>query len=246
MSYLGLLTRVASALALLIGLSGYFATTSAHAQTIDPTIDPLHGCVTANSTTTCGNYASGILDPGSGNTFSFVPSPNQGQTGTLQLEILVPVSDVSDPSSVSFTVNGATSTEATSSAYGTNVFSGNQMLTTFIGISAQPTMPNSAFNNGAGGVSYYVYQVTVPGTYSPGEALSFSAGSTLLTGTEIVAVLNTGTTGSPNYITTAQSSQIDVVTTPLPAALSLFAGGLGLIGFAGFRKKRKTARLAVA
>jgi hypothetical protein len=33
---------------------------------------------------------------------------------------------------------------------------------------------------------------------------------------------------------------------PLPGALPLFAGGLGLIGFAGLRKRRNAARLAVA
>jgi hypothetical protein len=36
----------------------------------------------------------------------------------------------------------------------------------------------------------------------------------------------------------------NVVTTPLPGALPLFAAGLGFIGLAGWRKKRKTARLA--
>jgi hypothetical protein len=36
----------------------------------------------------------------------------------------------------------------------------------------------------------------------------------------------------------------NVAQAPLPGALPLFAAGLGFIGFAGWRKKRKTARLA--
>jgi hypothetical protein len=37
------------------------------------------------------------------------------------------------------------------------------------------------------------------------------------------------------------SSSIDVVVTPVPAALPLFATGLGALGFAGWRRRRKRA-----
>jgi hypothetical protein len=37
---------------------------------------------------------------------------------------------------------------------------------------------------------------------------------------------------------------LDVSATPLPAALPLFAGGLGVIGFIGRRRKRKVAAIA--
>jgi hypothetical protein len=43
-----------------------------------------------------------------------------------------------------------------------------------------------------------------------------------------------------------QGSQVGPGPTPLPGALPLFAGGLGMIGLIAGRRKRKTARLAVA
>jgi hypothetical protein len=56
----------------------------------------------------------------------------------------------------------------------------------------------------------------------------------------------TGLLGSsPNAAYSGQLSLSNpplVTTTPLPGALALFAGGLGLLGFAGLRKSRKTGR----
>jgi hypothetical protein len=247
MSCLGLLTRAASALALLIGLSGSFATTSVQAQTIE---DPLHGCV--NAVVGCPEPVQGNLSPGLGNTFEFVSSPS-GDVGTLYLEILVPVSDA-NANMQSYTVSGGANSPASStllSGQFTNAAGSN--LATFLGIqnnlgTGSPTMTNSSL----GGVNYYVYQVnlgneTLGGTSNPSATtpspFSFTAGD-FLPGTVIVAYLASSNCTTKCDITTATSGQIDV--TPLPAALSLFAGGLGLIGFAGFRKRRKTARLAAA
>jgi plastocyanin len=48
-----------------------------------------------------------------------------------------------------------------------------------------------------------------------------------------------------NYIGNGGGSSIDVVTpTPLPAALPLFASGLGALGLLGWRRKRKASAIA--
>jgi hypothetical protein len=46
-----------------------------------------------------------------------------------------------------------------------------------------------------------------------------------------------------NAITPTATNGTDAMQAPLPGALFLFGGGLGLIGFAGWRNKRKTSRL---
>jgi hypothetical protein len=47
----------------------------------------------------------------------------------------------------------------------------------------------------------------------------------------------TGNTGSIDF-------GLSTITTPPPAALPLFAGGLGAIGLLGWRRKKKPATLA--
>ena len=49
----------------------------------------------------------------------------------------------------------------------------------------------------------------------------------------------TGTSSDPTY-----AVGFAPTATPLPAALSLFAGGLGVIGLLGSRRKRKAASIA--
>jgi len=85
----------------------------------------------------------------------------------------------------------------------------------------------------------------VPAGYTSGSTISSSAtwdGQTFATleatpGTYIW----TWGTGAAD-----QSFRLNVGTTPLPAALPLFAGGLGVIGLIAGRKKRKAADPAVA
>ena len=73
------------------------------------------------------------------------------------------------------------------------------------------------------------------------SAVTTEAGVTLTSGVncgESTACNTTSTdTFGPNFETAA---------TPLPAALPLFAGGLGLMGLLGWRRKRKAAALASA
>ena len=68
------------------------------------------------------------------------------------------------------------------------------------------------------------------------ETFTFVATSTS------TAITLTGATGD-HYI---GLDNVAISTTPLPGALPLFAGGLGMIGLIAGRKKRKTARPAAA
>jgi hypothetical protein len=53
--------------------------------------------------------------------------------------------------------------------------------------------------------------------------------------------------GNPNFFAARAFLQVDdPPKTPLPAALPLFAGGLGVMGLLGWRKKRKAAAVAAA
>jgi hypothetical protein len=74
--------------------------------------------------------------------------------------------------------------------------------------------------------------------------------STIASVTDLVTLLN-GTTFDVNFfdaqdwnITPEVSfTSLDPATaTPLPAALPLFAGGLGVLGFAGFRRRKRAAK----
>jgi hypothetical protein len=51
--------------------------------------------------------------------------------------------------------------------------------------------------------------------------------------------------GGTGWVGGIFSTTSHIPSTPLPGALPLFIGGLGLIGVAGFRKKRKVSRLAL-
>jgi hypothetical protein len=60
-------------------------------------------------------------------------------------------------------------------------------------------------------------------------------------GTDVVTYDFTLASGGTSNIGTVD---IAVTTTPLPAALPLFAGGLGALGLFGWRRKRKAAAIA--
>src|SRR5262249_24226772 len=122
------------------------------AQTV---IDPLKGCVNY----VCGDPNTTNLNPGSGNTFEFVSDPS-GDVGTLNLEILVPVS-VNGSSSERYTVTvGSNTYTSVSKGEFTTGPNSRANLVTFLvhPSSTQPPMTNNSLGN----VDYYVYQVTLP------------------------------------------------------------------------------------
>ena len=75
-------------------------------------------------------------------------------------------------------------------------------------------------------------------------SLTASVSSLLDTGQYFLEV--TGTTGTTGTQYSGPFKFEPVATTPLPAALPLFAGGLGVLGFLAKRRKRKASAMAPA
>ena len=91
------------------------------------------------------------------------------------------------------------------------------------------------------------------GSFSYTDTDTFDAPAFVGTGTAQIGDLVEGFTGSFYGLTVAADLTVTynytpaISATPLPAALSLFAGGLGMIGFLSRRRKRKnTGTLATA
>jgi hypothetical protein len=257
MSHLASLTRAASALILALWLSAE----TARADTVDP-FDPLHGCVSGNCTE-FNNSGNPYVPAGSANpTFEFGLSGSKPFSGLYFIDIIVPTTDLG-AGSQSYSIQGTNPTigpRSISSGYPKLWTSGD--LGTFLGFpDPSPANPIGNFQTISGASSFEVYQFAL-GTQniSPENQTSklinlILASGSLLKDSFIVAFLENPKTGqncdSSGHQTcgTALSGAIfypgSGSTTPLPGALPLFAGGLGLIGFAGWCKKRKTARLAV-
>jgi hypothetical protein len=176
--------------------------------------------------------------------FGFTSSP--GATGDLFVDLLVPNNLVSNPSSLSFGLTGTLTGTATlfnASAWSTG------SLAPYLGISASPDNPIGAYLPStqaldAGATGFFIYQAdlgaaTLQSPSNPNVSPLENLSSGLPQGSYIVGFLNTGTAGSPNFSATANSGAIFLNSTPLPAALPLFASGLGAMGLVTWRRKRK-------
>ena len=80
--------------------------------------------------------------------------------------------------------------------------------------------------------------------YTSTSAVTAEAGITLLGGA--TCGLSTACSGTTGETFGANFETSDVSATPLPAALPLFAGGLGLLGLFSGRSKRKSKNTAIA
>ena len=227
---------------LLLASAGF----SAKADVLD---DPLHGyCAGAcidngtNSPTTSNPLVN----------FGFTVSPGPA-SGTFVIDVLVPNNE---PHPSSFAITGTLSGTAT--LFSVSPWTtGN--LASFLGISASPNngigayLPSTqALDPGATG--FFVYQAnlgttTLQGPSNPNVNPLLNISSDLPLASYIVGFLNEGTDAAPNWIATANSGAIfetrsPPLATPLPAALPLFATGLGALGLLGWRRKRKAQAAA--
>jgi hypothetical protein len=71
------------------------------------------------------------------------------------------------------------------------------------------------------------------------QSYAFNLNVTLAAGETVDFIAQTGTNGGCAYCNLSTGLQATISETPLPAALPLFASGLGAIGVLGWRRKRK-------
>jgi hypothetical protein len=99
---------------------------------------------------------------------------------------------------------------------------------------AGTTDPNPFFDLFIDGISVVSLDNTAPGTYTEYSFSFTGSGSDVLT-------FGGNTSPSEWLVDDISVTASPVSATPLPAALPLFAGGLGMVGFLARRKKRKSA-----
>jgi hypothetical protein len=208
--------------------------------------DPLHGAC-AGGTATCGidntHYTPITSGPGGLSGFGWQGSP--AQSGTMEIAILVPDSAAFGDGAITGTNLSAAG--VTPTLVGT--FSSGD-LGTFLGImpAASPQNPFGGFQTGLDSsvTSFQVWTATVGSQFAdlPANALAniFAEAGLISAGTDFVAFLlnSTAPPGGGNTATALSGQlQLQSTTTPLPAAATMFVGGLGLIGWLSRRRRKQ-------
>ena len=223
--------------------------------TYDPTLDPLHGFCYGS---TPGCYDNGTVTPTNTNApqFGFTISPGP-QTGSHYfVDMLIPINEVPNPSSLSYgltetqggTANNLTQTVTATLVKPTGWTSGT--LAGYLGLSASPSNPISAWlpytqaHGDAGATGYYVYQADLGATTLKADSGWASGPLLTLSGPVPSASVIAGFLSPPGKdVATANSAALFVAGTavgvPEPGALTML--GLALAALAGARWIKRPA-----
>jgi hypothetical protein len=178
--------------------------------------------------------------------FGFYSAAMQGLTGAYMVDILTPDTGQSAPSGTSYMISGGAT--GTASLFGTTAWTSGK-LDAFLGISAQPSNPLNTFLSATQTVvptamGYWVFDASL-GTHSLGTSAGsppvLNLGSSLPAGSVIVAFLNTGTSSTPDWSATANSSALlagaSAAPVPEPGMLVLLTAGLLGVGASRWRRR---------
>jgi hypothetical protein len=217
---------------------------------------------TFNSMTAGGNYTS---DPAVAISYS-APCSTCGQSGVPALQVVVNASEASSFSSadIGFIDNNlGTYNPSTQGAISSISASVNKLITTTGNFTNSTPYTNTfhpmIYQDG----TYYIANISGPSYTAPGTTgwnLLSESGLTASDFTSFDLLTDTSGTSNPNFagdlmefglvqITSQDIGGISTIDfdpltleltqTPIPAALPLFAGGLGVMGLFGRRRKRK-------
>jgi hypothetical protein len=221
-------------------LAAAFAAMSATPAMADLLDDPLHGYPGNDNGINTPVSSSGFNQP---TNFGFTVSPGPA-SGDLLVDILVP--NNLSPLPASFGMTGTFSGTATkfSPTAWTSGF-----LDTFLGISASPSNGIGAFLPStqalvSGVTGFFVYQLdagtqTLQDASNPNVSPLENLTSTLSLGSYIVAFLNEGTAGAPNWVATANSGAIFQDAAPVPEPSTFAVAGLGALAFVGYGLRKR-------
>jgi hypothetical protein len=186
--------------------------------------------------------------------FGFTDSPGP-TSGDLVIDILTPDNQTAGPSFVlTGTLNG------TATLFSATPFTSGA-LDTYLGISASPNNPIGAYLPSTqaldpGATGFFVYRVdlgttTLQGPSNPNVSPLESLSSGILPqASYILGFLNTGTADKPKWEATANSGAIfetgTMTSTPEPSTWAMMLLGFAGLGYASFRKAKRTRTVLLA
>jgi hypothetical protein len=141
-----------------------------------------------------------------------------------------------------YTINFIDPSDTTGVVFGQTITLAPSTISYIVGGGVEAITPFTKTFTGSGGVSYTETLTSISATTSAANALTLTlfgtiSGGAFPAGAGAEMILNANQAGGPGHATNFSATELSTV--PVPAALPLFAGGLGALGLFGWRRKKR-------